>query len=308
MLRLNSRSRNRNMKNKHSKKVIKSTPEKSKYQEDYNEIILNDLVPEEHKEEFGLDNESNQKKQGGPKLNFALGGKKRPNKKQHHNKNQNKEVNNSDITENAQISKEELPEDVAETSKVKKSQKSKKRPNHKKKSNDNQKVQDNKNLKNNKIKSKNEHKSKAQYGHNKSKQNDEHEGKSGYGKKSHQQSELGTNKKNLKKSENNDKESTNTSYEKTKSSNQKIINPKKRKRPNIHKEEIEDEVRSLEEVEPEIEIEAKDDNSEDIISFRGDENTEENNMEKSQQKVSEIKEVKSKFENIVWSEDKFPKK
>ena len=43
--------------------------------------------------------------------------------------------------------------------------------------------------------------------------------------------------------------------------------------------------------------------------FRSDETTEENNnIEESQQKASEIKEVQSKFENIVWSEDKFPKK
>ena len=42
-------------------------------------------------------------------------------------------------------------------------------------------------------------------------------------------------------------------------------------------EEIEDEVRSLEEVEPEAEIEVKEDDSKDIITFRGDETTEENN-------------------------------
>ena len=59
----------------------------------------------------------------------------------------------------------------------------------------------------------------------------------------------------------------------------------------------------------EAEIEVKEDDSKDIITFRGDETTEENNnIEESQQKASEIKEVQSKFENIVWSEDKFPKK
>ena len=56
----------------------------------------------------------------------------------------------------------------------------------------------------------------------------------------------------MKKSQNDDKESTNSPQEKNKSSNQKVINPKKRKRPHTHKEEIEDEVRSLEEVEPEL--------------------------------------------------------
>ena len=76
----------------------------------------------------------------------------------------------------------------------------------------------------------------------------------------------------------------------------------------MYKEEIEDEVRNLEEVEPEVQIETKENNNEDIITFRGNENTKEYNIEEPIQKVSEIKEVKSKFENIVWSEDNFPKK
>ena len=87
MLRLISKSRNRNNKNKHSKSLGKNTQEKSKYQEDFNEIILNDLVPEDKKKEFGLDDEASQpKKQGGLKLNLSLGGNKskkrpKPNKK-----------------------------------------------------------------------------------------------------------------------------------------------------------------------------------------------------------------------------------
>ena len=131
MLRLSSRSRNRNVKNKHSKKIEKNTQEKSKYEEDYNEIILNDLVPEENKKEFGLDNESNQKKQGGLKLNFALGGKKRPNKKQHHNPHhQNQDQETSDVVEDVQTNKQQSQEDMAETNKTKKSPRPKKRPNH----------------------------------------------------------------------------------------------------------------------------------------------------------------------------------
>ena len=133
MLRLSSRSRNRNVKNKHSKKIEKNTQEKSKYEEDYNEIILNDLVPEENKKEFGLDNESNQKKQGGLKLNFALGGKKRPNKKQHHNPNhQNQDQETSDVVEDVQTNKQQSQENMAETNKTKKSPRPKKIPNHKK--------------------------------------------------------------------------------------------------------------------------------------------------------------------------------
>ena len=89
MLRLNRRNRNRNMKNKHSKTLEKNIQEKSKYEENFNEIILNDLVPEERKKEFGLESEeSKHKKQGGLKLNLSLGGNKsknRPNKKQKNN-------------------------------------------------------------------------------------------------------------------------------------------------------------------------------------------------------------------------------
>ena len=286
MLRLNSRNLNRNMKNKHSKKVIKSTPEKSKYQEDYNEIILNDLVPEERKEEFGLGGESNNKKQNGLKLNFALGGKKRPNKKQVNKKHQQKEEEILDEVENLQTSKEEVSEEVVETNKTKKNQKNKKRPNHKNKSNKNQQNIDNEASNNSKSQNK------VKYGNN----------------KANQKTNLGKTKKKVKKSEDDNNQSSNTSYEKSKTSNQKIINPKKRKRPNMHKEEVEDDARLLEEVEPEVQIETKENNNEDIITFRGNENNEEYNIEEPIQKVSEIKEVKSKFENIVWSEDNFPKK
>jgi len=286
MLRLNSRSRNRNMKNKHSKKVIKSTPEKSKYQEDYNEIILNDLVPEDRKEEFGLGNEFNNKKPNGLNLNFSLGGKKRPNKKTVNKKHQQKEEEILDEVENLKIPKEELSEEVVETNKTKKNQKNKKRPNHKNKSNKNQQNIDNEASNNSKSQNK------VKYGNN----------------KANQKTNLGKTKKKVKKSEDDNNQSSNTSYEKSKTSNQKIINPKKRKRPNMHKEEIEDDVRTLEEVEPEVQIETKENNNEDIITFRGNENNEEYNIEEPIQKVSEIKEVKSKFENIVWSEDNFPKK
>ena len=95
--------------------------------------------------------------------------------------------------------------------------------------------------------------------------------------------------------------------ENNKSKKQKVINPKKRKRP--QKEDINDDVRYIEEVEPEIENSSKDDDNEDIISFRGSEDIEENRDEELiQSKAVEVKEIQSKFENLVWSEDKFPKK
>lgn len=295
MLRLNSRSRNKNMKNNHSKTFKKNAQEKSNYKEDYNEIILNDLVPQENKQDFGLDNEHSSKKQGGLKLKFALGNKKRPNKK-HHNQD------NLDIVENVHNNKQKVQEDIIETVNTKKSARPKRRPNQKKESKYNQETQENKKLKSKKSQSKNENNHKEQSGHNKSNQSEENQGKSSHGKKTNHknESEKSSKKSNskLKKFKNNDKKSKNGLQEKT----------KKRKRPHVQNEYLEEEVRNLEAVEPEIDIEVNEEDSQDMITFRGDECIEENNnQEQSQEKASEIKELQSKFENIVWSEDKFPK-
>lgn len=309
MLRLTGRNRNKRLKHNNSKQYKKNTQEKSNYEEDYNEIILNDLVPQEHQEEYGLDNESNPKKQGGLKLNFALNSKKRPNKKQHNNQN---DKDTSEILEDIQDNKQQIQEHSIETINTKKISRPKRRPNHKKELNHNQEIQGNENLKSNKSKSKNEHNHKEKTGDTKSSQSEKNQGKSSHGKQANHknESEKSSKKSNgkLKKSANN-KKSTNASQEKTKNSNQKVTNPKKRKRPHVHNEELEDEVRNLEEVEPKVDIEVKEDDDQDIITFRGEENIEEdNNQNECQLKASEIKEVQSRFENIVWSEDKFPKK
>ena len=309
MLRLTGRNRNKRLKHNNSKQNKKNIQEKSNYEEDYNEIILNDLVPQEHQEEYGLDNESNPKKQGGLKLNFALNSKKRPNKKQHNNQN---DKDTSEILEDIQDNKQQIQEHSIETINTKKISRPKRRPNHKKKLNHNQEIQGNENLKSNKSKSKNEHNHKEKLEDTKSSQSEKNQGKSSHGKQANHknESEKSSKKSNgkLKKSANN-KKSTNASQEKTKNSNQKVTNPKKRKRPHVHNEELEDEVRNLEEVEPKVDIEVKEDDDQDIITFRGEENIEEdNNQNECQLKASEIKEVQSRFENIVWSEDKFPKK
>ena len=303
MLRLTGRNRNKRLKHNNSKQYKKNTQEKSNYEEDYNEIILNDLVPQEHQEEYGLDNESNPKKQGGLKLNFALNSKKRPNKKQHNNQN---DKDTSEILEDIQDNKQQIQEHSIETINTKKISRPKRRPNHKKKLNHNQEIQGNENLKSNKSKSKNEHNYKEKTGDTKSSQSEKNQGKSSHGKQANNKS---GSEKSSKKSNGKLKKSTNASQEKSKNPNQKVTNPKKRKRPHVHNEELEDEVRNLEEVEPKVDIEVKEDDDQDIITFRGEENIEEdNNQNECQLKASEIKEVQSRFENIVWSEDKFPKK
>ena len=161
MLRLTGRNRNKRLKHNNSKQYKKNTQEKSNYEEDYNEIILNDLVPQEHQEEYGLDNESNPKKQGGLKLNFALNSKKRPNKKQHNNQN---DKDTSEILEDIQDNKQQIQEHSIETINTKKISRPKRRPNHKKELNHNQEIQGNENLKSNKSKSKNEHNHKEKTG------------------------------------------------------------------------------------------------------------------------------------------------
>ena len=71
----------------------------------------------------------------------------------------------------------------------------------------------------------------------------------------------------------------------------------------IKKKLEKDEVRNLEEVEPEVEIEVKEEDSQDIITFRGEEKIEENNsQEESQQKASEIKEVQSRISRILFGQ------
>jgi len=75
---MNRKNRKKVSKEKNPNQVGKTSENKQKYQEDFNEIILNDLVPEEKRSDFGLDSieESKPKKSGKVKLNLGLGGKK----------------------------------------------------------------------------------------------------------------------------------------------------------------------------------------------------------------------------------------
>lgn len=88
MLNLSNKKRKNNMRKKHSTNKTKNTETKSEYQEDFNDIILNDLVPEENRSEFGLDDvETSAKKSSG--LNLGL--KKKSPKKSKSSKTENNE-------------------------------------------------------------------------------------------------------------------------------------------------------------------------------------------------------------------------
>ena len=96
MFRMNG-NRKRLSKSKLSNQVNQKsvTESKSEYQEDFNEIILNDLVPNDKKEEFGLEDTQKSKKASGLKINLGLSSKKsskRPSSKKKHQVNDEQEI------------------------------------------------------------------------------------------------------------------------------------------------------------------------------------------------------------------------
>lgn len=96
MFRMNG-NRKRPSKSKLSNQINQKTvtESKSEYQEDFNEIILNDLVPNDKKEEFGLEDTQKSKKASGLKINLGLSSKKsskRPSSKKKHKVNDEQEI------------------------------------------------------------------------------------------------------------------------------------------------------------------------------------------------------------------------
>ena len=80
MLRMKNNNHKRSSRKKHSNQVDKNVDSKSNYEEDFNEVILNDLVPDDKKQEFGLEEAKPRAKKNSP-FNLGLGGKKKPVKK-----------------------------------------------------------------------------------------------------------------------------------------------------------------------------------------------------------------------------------
>ena len=96
-----SRNKNRLSHSKKSNKINQSPviEQESKYEEDFNEIILNDLVPDCKKEEFRLDDTQRSKKVNGLKINLGLGSKKTISKSKHKS-NYNKDISDIKIKNN----------------------------------------------------------------------------------------------------------------------------------------------------------------------------------------------------------------
>ena len=267
-----------NGKNRKKASKEKNIESKQKYQEDFNEIILNDLVPEEKKEEFGLKSveEVKTKKSGGVKLNFGLGGKKSA------SKSKQSPSKSKDLSEkNSKHQKKSGKADNAleESSQGKKG---------------NNKKQSSSPSKDNNSKSKSEKK-------NKNTPSKESNKKSGKGKTTNKTKSINPSKSNIEEIQ----EITIPCVEEN--NNKKSIGPKKKRVKNSNKQIENENKRNIDGNENHYEVK---DNF-DSVNFRSSENVEDTlKIEEVEVVKEEVIEAKSRnrFENLVWSEDKFPKK
>ena len=111
-----------NKKNSKNKNIENNT--NTQYEEKYNDVILNDLVPEERKEEFNIQEGKNQPRKRARKNGFKFNvGKK--------TKNQNKqqEEANSKVSKHNKKSNEEV-EQTTQPTEQKKSKKTRPRQHH----------------------------------------------------------------------------------------------------------------------------------------------------------------------------------
>ena len=115
-----------NKKNSKNKNIENNTT--TQYEEKYNDVILNDLVPEERKEEFNIQEGKNQPRKRARKNGFKFNvGKKTKNQ----NKQQQEEEVNSKVSKHNKKSNEEV-EQTTQPTEQKKSKKTRPRQHHKK--------------------------------------------------------------------------------------------------------------------------------------------------------------------------------
>ncbi|MGL4913905.1 MAG: hypothetical protein ACRC3Y_15900 [Romboutsia sp.] len=260
----------------------KKVESKQKYQEDFNEIILNDLVPEEKKEEFGLNSveDIKPKKSGRVKLNFGLGGKKSASKSK---QSPSKSKGPSDKTTKQHKKSDKNDNALEESSKGKKGT---------------NKKQSSSPSKENNSKSKNGNKNTPSKESNK---------KSSKGKTTKKTKSLNPSQSNIEEIQ----DIIVSPIEEI--GNKKSIGPKKKRVKNSNKQVENENKRNIDENEENYEVK---DNF-DCVNFRTSETSEHLEGLEGASKKDEVefeKEVvieekpRNRFENLVWSEDKFPQK
>ena len=283
MLRLN-KNRKRPTKGKHSDptKTMEKVPSKQ-YEENYNEVILNDLVPEEKRSELGVqsDTPNKKKKSGGLKLNLGLNGNKNKNTKE-----VNKEAAKSKPENKEPSNKKDKNDNKEHTESTGKKSKSK---------------ADKVNSKPDKNTSKQGKSSKQNKQNKPSEESKSHNQDHSHNQNTKPSKKTKTKKSSLKVNSEETKpvHDDSDSMHETNQNERPVVNPKRRRR---HEQESNDSVRGINVEEKEVEVVEYIDNS-DSLGFR---NSEEEVQQEEQELV--IEETKSKFEDLVWSEDKFPKK
>ena len=247
MFRMNGKNRKKVSKEKNTNQVGKTSENKQKYQEDFNEIILNDLVPEEKRNDFGLDSveESKPKKSGGVKLNLGLGSKKSASKGK-------KSSSNSKDTTNKKTKQSK------NSSKTDKSKQEKSKENSKKNS-------------------------------------DNHVSKDkGSNKTTKKNKSLQSNAKEIKQ------ELSQPIEQNTKSNKKTNIGLKKKRTKQPSQEKDSETKRSIDE-------NYISENNFDAVNYRAMEELEPV-VEEKQEEIKVEEQIKNRHGNLVWSEDKFPKK
>lgn len=291
MFRMNG-NRRRPRKTKSLNNVNQNTTNETKteYQEDFNEVILNDLVPNDKKEEFGLEDTSKSKKSSGLKINLGLGGKKTSkktsNKKKTQNNEQesieekpkNKKASNNTHHENKKHSNSQ---DIEESIPKHNNHQNKKHKSNK--NNESEQSTPSKSTKPKHVKKQTHHNHSSSY--------------------IEPEVDEAVESINTKKDYNNIVEETPSVNKK---GSKKVHQNKRRKhRPSQTVQDVQDieDLRSEENEHEEIQIqeivEESSDDSNINTSFRGTEEKQNDFNEEN---------LKKKFENLVWSEDKFPKK
>lgn len=286
MFRMNGKNRKKTSKEK-------KVDSKQKYQEDFNEIILNDLVPEEKREEFGLNSTDQPKenKSNGLKLNFALGSKKSKSKSNSKTSSKGKNSNTSKETNNSKGNTQ-------------------KNTKHNKKNNtSNSDTQVEENTKPTKGKKSTNSKKNNSAPNGKKTNNPKHtESRPKNSKKKSKSSNAKTS--DIDDIQEQEPIVNDILPEETKAT-KKQIGPKKKRVKHSNKQVEEDSKRIIEDIDTQEnneDYEVKD--NFDSVNFRSSEEVEyiddiedvELHEEKSDSNT------KQKFENLVWSEDKFPKK
>lgn len=291
MLRMSNRNRKKSSKT-NSSHVGKSVEKKSEYVEEVNEVILNDLVPEERRNEFGMEEvqQKTPKKKGGLKFNLGLNSKKKPSSNSStENKGKSKGV------------KSEASKNKSNDSHVDKHKASESSSNSGHSSKGKHTEQESTSSTKGKSKGKSSKKEST------SSKKEKTSNKKGKNSSSTESNKKSPKKKGSSKSQSVSKEDyVDVNKDVTEKTNHKASTKKstgiKKKRVHEHDDDLNNNQIPIREIEDYVPIDFDIEEEETGKSFRSEEHVYE------EPTILEEQDPANKFEDLIWSEDKFPKK